>query len=176
MTIQGCASWRRPTSAVLILTLLAAFADVTAFAQTGSDPAVSVSNQQVRIEGEVAYLSYDLDAPEGATCTITIELRRESDSTFSMVPTGLTGDVGEVKTPGPGKRIRWEYLRDFPLGLHGEDFYFRIDAAHAGGFPWLWVGLGSAAAAGAVAVILSGKSSGSPAPAGMQELPMPPSR
>ncbi len=176
MSIQGYPSRQRLTSAVLTLSLLAAFADVPAFARTGGDPAIGVANQQVLIEGDVAYLRYDLVAPEGETYTITVELRRETNPSFRMIPPGLTGDIGDVKSPGPGKKIRWEYLKDFPLGLHGEDFYFQIEVARAGGFPWLWVGLGSAAAAGAAVVILSGKSPSSPAPAGMQELPMPPPR
>ena len=176
MSIQGFAGRQRVTSSVLILAFLAAFADIPAVARTGGDAAVRVSNQEVRIEGEAAFISYDLEAPEGETYVIAIELRRESDRSFSLVPTNITGDIGEVVSGGPKKTIRWEYLKDFPFGLSGEDYYFKIEVSRPGGFPWLWVGLGSAAAAGAAVVLLAGKSSTSSAPPGTTELPLPPAR
>jgi hypothetical protein len=176
MSIQGNTGVQRGISSFLILACLAAFADIPAIARTGGDTVIRVSNQDVRIEGDVALISYDLEAPEGGTYLIAIELRRENDPSFSLVPSSLTGDIGEVKSAGTRKLIRWEYLRDFPMGLRGEDYYFRIEVNRAGGFPWLWVGLGSAAVAGAVAVLMTGKSSGPSAPPGTQELPMPPAR
>lgn len=176
MSIQRFAGRLRWTSSVLILAFLVTFADIPAFARTGGEAVIRVSNQEVRIEGEVAFISYDLEAPEGGTYVITVELRRESDRSFSLVPTNLTGDIGELKSGGTKKTIRWEYLKDFPFGLTGEDYYFKIEASRPGGFPWLWVGLGSAAAAGAAVVIMAGKSSTSSAPPGTSELPLPPAR
>ncbi len=176
MSIQGFAGRLRWTSSVLILAFLVAFADIPAFARPGGEAVIRVSNQEVRIEGEVAFISYDLEAPEGGTYVITVELRRESDRSFSLVPTNLTGDIGEIKSAGAKKIIRWEYLKDFPFGLTGEDYFFKIEASRTGGFPWLWVGLGSAAAAGAAVVILAAKSSTSPAAPGTSELPLPPAR
>lgn len=176
MSIQGFASMQRWTSSVVILAFLVAFADIPAIARTGGDAVLRVSNQEVRIEGDVAIIAYDLEAPEGGTNVVAVELRRESDRSFSMVPSNLTGDIGEIKSAGPRKVIRWEYLKDFPFGLSGEDYYFRIEVSRSGGFPWLWVGLGSAAAAGAAIVILAGKSSAASAPPGITELPLPPAR
>ena len=176
MSIQGLAGRLRGISSVLILAFLVAFADFPAVARTGGDAVIRVSNQEVRIEGEVALISFDLEATEGGTYLIAVELRRESDRSFSLVPSNLTGDIGEVKPGGAKKIIRWEYLKDFPFGLTGEDYYFRIEASRPGGFPWLWVGLGSAAAAGAAVVILAGKSSAASAPPGASEMPLPPPR
>jgi hypothetical protein len=176
MSIQGIAGRLRGTSSVLILAFLVAFTDIPAIARTGGEPVIRVSNQEVRIEGEVAFISYDLEAPEGGTYLIAVELRRESDRSFSLVPSKLTGDIGEVKSGGMKKIITWEYLKDFPFGLTGEDYYFKIEVSRSGGFPWLWVGLGSAAAAGAAVVIIAGKSSTSSPPPGTAELPLPPAR
>jgi hypothetical protein len=158
----------------VLLAFLVALADIPAIARTGGDNVLRVSNQDVRIEGDVAFISYDLEAPEGGTNIITIELRRENDPSFVLVPSDLTGDIGELKSAGPRKLIRWEYLRDLPIGMRGEDYYFKIEASRPGGFPWLLVGLGSAAAAGAVVAIVARKSSGTSAPPGVQELPLPP--
>lgn len=176
MSIQGFAGRQRGTSGILIVSFLVAFADIPAIAHTGGDAAIRVSNQDVRIEGEVALISYDLDAPEGGTYIIALELRRENDPSFTLIPSNLTGDIGEVKSGGPRKIISWEYLRNFPFGLSGEDYYIKIGVSRSGGFPWLWVGLGSAAAAGAAVVIMAGKSSAASAPPGTQDLPLPPAR
>lgn len=176
MSMRGIRRIQRPLCGVLILTFLSAFADLPALARDGDEPVLRVSNQDIRIEGDVAFISYDLEGPDGGTYAIAVELRRESDPSFSFIPTGLSGDIGDVKSPGPKKIIRWEYLRDFPVGLHGEDFYFTISARRSGGFPWVLVGLGSAAVAGAVVAIMSAKSSGAPSPAAPQELPVPPAR
>jgi hypothetical protein len=177
MSIQGFASMQRWTGSVVILAFLVAFADIPAIARTGGDSPIRVLNQDVRIEGDVALIGYDLEAPEGGTFIVAIELRREGDPSFALIPSGLTGDIGEVKSAGPRKMIRWEYLKVFPFGLSGEDYYFRIEVSRPKGFPWLWVGLGTAAAAGAAVAILSGKSSAAkPAPPGTQELPLPPGR
>jgi hypothetical protein len=174
MSTWGFARSQRGTSSVVLLAFLVALADIPAIARTGGDNVLRVSNQDVRIEGDVAFISYDLEAPEGGTNIITIELRRENDPSFVLVPSDLTGDIGELKSAGPRKLIRWEYLRDLPIGMRGEDYYFKIEASRPGGFPWLWVGLGSAAAAGAVVAIVARKSSGTSAPPGVQELPLPP--
>ena len=162
------------TSSVLILALLVALADVPASGRPAADKPIRVTNLQVRVEGDLALISYDLEAPEGGTYLVAVELRRESDPTFSLIPSRPAGDVGEVKSAGPRKLIRWNFAREFAFGLSGEDYYFKIDISRAGGFPWLWVGLGSAAAAGAVVVITAGRSTATPASPGTQELPLPP--
>jgi hypothetical protein len=176
MSIQGFAARQRGTSCILIVAFLVAFADIPAIARTGGENEVRVSNQDVRIEGDIAFISYDLEGPEGGTYIISVELRREHDPSFILVPSDLTGDIGEVKPGGIRKLIRWEYLRDLPIGIRGEDYYFKIEVIRPGGFPWLWVGLGSAAAAGGVIAILARRSSASPAPPGAQVLPLPPAR
>jgi len=177
MTMHTCAPWQRATCRFLIVAFLAALADVPALARPGADAPVRVANQDVRIEGEVALISYDLDAPEGGTFVVTLELRRENDPAFAYIPSNITGDIGEVQATGTRKLIRWEYLKNFPKGLTGDDYYFKIEVNRPGGFPWLWVALGSAAVAGGVVAIMSGKSStGGGAQPGTQELPLPPAR
>jgi len=176
MSMKGFACRQRGISGVLIMAFLVTLADIPAFAHPGTDTPIRITNQEVRVEGGVAFISYDLEAPEGASYNVTVELRRENDPSFGLVPSNATGDVGEVKSPGPGKLIRWEFLKDFPIGLRGEDYYFRIEATRSGGFPWLWVALGSAALAGGVVAIVGGKSPAAPAQPGTQELPLPPAR
>ena len=176
MTGTGITGWRRGICRVLIPAFLLTLADFPALARPGGEAGIRVTNQVVHIEGDVALISYDLEAPGGGPYVVTIELRRENDPSFSLVPSNLSGDIGEVASPGPGKLIRWEYLRDFPIGLRGEDFYFKIEASRSGGFPWLWIALGSAVVAGGVVAIVAGKSSPGPSPSPATELPLPPAR
>jgi len=173
-SIQALARRRRFIALLMAVLFTSALADLPAFA--GSDAPIRVSNQDVHIEGDIVVITYDLDAPEGTACSVTVELRRESDPSFTFVPRSLTGDIGEVKPGGPGKVIRWEYLREFPVGLRGDDYYFRIEAVKPGGFPWFWVGLGAAAAVGTTVVLFKGKATSTGAQPGTQDLPLPPAR
>jgi hypothetical protein len=166
---------QRLISGFLIAALITAGADVRAFARTaGGDTDARVTNQEVHVEGNVAVISYDLEAPPGGKYIITVELRRESNRDFVLIPPSLTGDAGDVLSNGARKVIKWDYLKNFPNGLAGDDYYFKISLTHPGGFPWLWVGLGTAAAA-VVAIGTRKPSSGTPQP-GTQELPLPPAR
>jgi hypothetical protein len=155
---------------------MTAVADVRVFARpSGEDAEGHVTNQDVRIDGSVAIISYDLEGQQGATYAVAVELRRESDRDFVLIPVNLTGDAGDVQANGMRKVIRWEYLKTFPNGLAGDDFYFKITVTRSGGFPWLWVAIGSAAVAGAV-VVFEKKSTSTPAQPGTVELPLPPGR
>jgi len=167
---------QKVVSGLLLLSFITTCADVRAFAHpSGSDADARVANQEVRIEGNVAVISYDLEGPQGATYAVTVELRREKDREFVFIPVNLTGDAGDVQANGARKVIRWEYTKNFPNGLAGDDYYFKITVTRPGGFPWLWVAIGSAAVAGAL-VAFEKKSGSTPAPPGTVELPLPPGR
>jgi len=175
MGMKRLSRLQREISALLIAALITMCADVRAFAgPPGEDAAGRVANQDVRMEGNVAIISYDLEAPQGGMYVIAVELRREGDRDFVLIPSNLTGDVGDVQANGARKVIRWDYLKNFPNGLAGDDYFFKITVNRPGGFPWLWVGLGTAAAA-VVAIGTRKPSSGATQP-GTQELPLPPAR
>ncbi len=176
MSVKSYSRLQKGVSGLLIAALITMCADVRAFARpSGDDAEGRVTNQDVRMEGNVAIISYDLEGQRGGMYVITVELRRESDRDFVLIPVNLTGDAGDVQANGTRKVIRWEYLKNFPNGLAGDDYYFKITVTRPGGFPWLWVALGSAAVAGAV-VAFEKKSSSSPAQPSTGELPLPPGR
>jgi hypothetical protein len=175
MTTNSLARWRKGTCGILVLAFLSAVADIPALARPAGDAPLRVTNQEVHLEGDAILISYDLEAPEGGSFVVTVELRRENDPAFVFIPSNMSGDVGDVQSTGTRKLIRWEYLKNFPKGLTGDDYYFKIEVNRPGGFPWLWVALGSAAVAGGVVAIVAGKSSPGPAQPGTQELPLPPS-
>jgi len=176
LSIQALARHRRIIAVLLALLFTGAIADLPAYAGSGSDAPIRIANQDVRLEGDVVVIVYDIEAPDGVPYAVTLELRREGDPSFSFVPRSVTGDIGDVRTAGAGRVIRWEYLKDIPEGLRGEDYYFRIEASRPGGFPWFWVGLGTAAAVGVTIVLFSGKTTSAGSQSGPAELPMPPGR
>ena len=176
MSMKSFAGFQRGISGILAAALLITCADVRAFARpSGDDAEGRVTNQDVRMDGNVAIISYDLEGQQGGMYLITVELRRESDRDFVLIPANLTGDAGDVQANGARKTIKWDYLKTFPNGLAGDDYYFKITVTRPGGFPWLWVAIGSAAVAGAV-VALEKKSSSTPAQPAAGELPLPPGR
>ncbi|HUI63635.1 MAG TPA: hypothetical protein VL126_02245 [Bacteroidota bacterium] len=177
MSIQTFDSYRRSLGILLVGTMLVALADVPALARPAGEGAIRVNNQDVRVEGDVVLVSYELEAAAGESYAVELVLLREGDPTFRLVPSSVSGDVGEVKAT-PGKRlIRWEYKKDASQALRGDDYYFRIEVSRSGGgVPWLWVGLGTAAVAGVVVAVMGGKSPASTPATQTQELPLPPPR
>jgi len=176
LSIQALARHRRFIAVALAVLFAGTIADIPAFAGPGSDSPLRVTNQDVRVEGDVVVITYDLAAPEGTPCAVTLELRRESDPSYSFVPVSVTGEIGDGRKAGTGKTIRWEFLKDVPAGFRGDDYYFTIEAARPGGFPWFWVGLGAAATVGATVVLFSGKATSAGTQSAPQPLPMPPAR
>lgn len=177
VSIQSFEKHRRIFGSVLIGTLLLALADVPALSRPPGEGTIRVTNQEVHMEGDAVLISYDLELPPGESYSVELLLLREGDPTFRLIPSGATGDVGEVKATSAKHLIRWEYKKDAPQALRGDDYYFRIEVSRAGGgVPWLWVGLGTAAVAGILVAVMGGKTQASSPATQAQELPLPPPR
>jgi len=176
LSILALARHRRSIAIALGVLFAGTIADIPAFAGPGPDAPFRITHPDVRMEGDVVVITYDLEVSDNLPCTVAVELRRESDPSFSLVPTSVTGEIGDARKAGTARVIRWEYLKDVPGGFRGEDYYFTIEASRPGGFPWFWVGLGAAATVGATVVLFSGKATSAGTQAAPQELPMPPAR
>ena len=139
--------------ALAVLLLLQTLPLSVAFGQPGD---ASVENVRFEVSADLVKIYYDLNAPIDKVHDVRISLRRESDITFSYRPLNITGDVGTIVFPGQRRRIVWEYLKEYPDGLTGDDYYFVIEAEYIepeGMSPWVWIG-GGAAVVGGVAVLL----------------------
>jgi len=82
--------------------------------------AADVRNTKAVQDGLGVRFEYDLQGEEKeveVTLSITVE-----GKTLPLKELHLAGDVGKV-SPGKGKRISWDVLRDFPRGLSGEFDY-----------------------------------------------------
>lgn len=139
---------------------------------------IGVRNVQFEVTGELVRIYYDLVGPLDRVHKVGLLLRREGDNSFSYRPTYLTGDVGSVVFPGEKRRITWDFLKDFPEGLKGDDFYFTVEAELVqtpGISPLYWIGGGAAVLGGVLAIVLMSKGEDNP-PVQTPSFPLPPGR
>lgn len=151
------------------LTLVAALmVQLAAPALAADEIVVAVTTVRFEVRGELIYVYYDLAGDVQKAHRVSLYLRRESEPAFVYRPLNLTGEIGTIVFPGTGKRITWDFTKDFPEGLPGEDYYFEVEAeAPEGGggiSPLVFIGGGIAVIGGIVAIVLSGGGSDSPPP------------
>lgn len=141
---------------LLLACLLMAEPVASSLAYAGED--VAVKNVRFEVSGDRILITYDLAAPPEQNYTIRVTLRRKQLPSFEYVLKTVTGDVGEGKFSGSGRRVLWEIFRDYPNGLEGDDYYFHIEATMISrGSNFLYYLGGGAAVVGAVAYLLLGK-------------------
>lgn len=68
---------------------------------------------------------YDLIDPDPNLLTVSVEILKDDDSSFSIFPEHLTGDIGERIEPGINKAIYWDAGTDLP-GVFGTDYRAKI--------------------------------------------------
>jgi hypothetical protein len=141
------------------------------------DDKTTVTNVRFEVVGELVNVYYDLGGPADRVHKIRLILLRETDSLFLYHPVNVTGEVGAVIFPGQRRRIVWDFTKEFPDGMTGNDFYFVVEAEIVkpeGIDPlYYYVGGGALVVGGVLALVLSGKKStdggggtGFPAPPG----------
>jgi hypothetical protein len=144
----------------------------------GEDP-TTVENVRFEIAGDLIRIYYDLNAQIDKVHSVRLMLRRESDIVFLYHPLNLTGDVGTIVFPGQRRRIVWDFTKEFPDGLSGNDYYFIVEAEYIEPertSPWIWIGGGAAVVGGIVGIILLSKGSETPPVPVPTGFPLPPSR
>ncbi|HEV8538024.1 MAG TPA: hypothetical protein VGR15_03780, partial [Bacteroidota bacterium] len=114
------------------------------------------ANVRFELSGDKIIVHYDLIAPPGDMCTVSVLLKKESDPLFSYSPKATTGDVGQGVAAGVAKKIAWDIKKEYPHGLTGTDYYFVViaEGLSSGSNLLLWAGAGVAAVAGGIAAIL----------------------
>jgi len=90
----------------------------------GGAPVVSnvVAVQRTTMGGEVD-ITYDLTDTDGDACTITVEIITPEGAIIR--PQLLSGHAGTGVTPGTGKHIVWDAMRDQP-GRYGTTWRARV--------------------------------------------------
>ena len=166
---------RKVLHVVLAWVMLFELIPLTAMAE---EEKTSVENVHFEVAGELVRIFYDLNGPPDRVHAVRLTLRRESDSLFVYRPVNLTEDVGTIVFPGQKRRIIWDFMKEFPEGLTGDDYYFVVDAEMApteGITPLIWVGGGVAVAGGILAIILLSKKEPGPIKT-ITDFPLPPGR
>ena len=146
-----------------------------------AEDVVAVTSVRFEVRGELIYVYYDLTGDVEKAHRVSLYLRRESEPSFVYRPLNVTGEIGTIVFPASGKRITWEFTKDFPEGLQGEDFYFEVEAEAPGGnggiSPLVFIGGGIALIGGIVAIVLAGGGDdGPPPPPTDTGFPPPPGR
>lgn len=143
-----------------------------------ADEAVDVRNVRFEVRGELVYVYFDLLGDAQKAHRVNLYLRRESEPTFVYRPQNVTGEAGTIVFPASGKRITWEFTKEFPEGLQGSDYYFEVEAEApetSGVSPWVFIGGGVALIGGVVALVLAGGGDEAPPPPATG-FPQPPGR
>ncbi len=84
-------------------------------------------------EGPSVVLDYTLKADgseKDGNVSLTVSL--DGGRTW-FTPKTVTGDLGRKVKVGPGKRITWNVLADYPKGIDAADVRYRVEAAGDGG-------------------------------------------
>ncbi len=138
---------------------------------------LAVRNVRFEINGELIRIYYDLSGSPDKLYRVAVTLRRQSDPTFSAVPLHVSGDLGGIVLPGDKRRVTWDFLKDFPAGLPGNDYYFVVDveAPQSEGLSsWWYVGGGAVVLGGLIALLAHGSTTQPPLPP--DNFPTPPQR
>jgi hypothetical protein len=148
-------NWVKKTAVALLVAVLIELVPVVSVAQ---DDKTSVTNVRFEVNGELVQVYYDLEGTPDRVHKIRLMLLRETDSLFLYRPVNLTGDVGTVVFPGKNRRIIWEFTKEFPDGMTGNDFYFVVEAERVPteGINPIYYYAGGAALVGTLLIVLLG--------------------
>lgn len=112
-----------------------------------------VENVTFNLKEEQIEIDYDLIGKKGKGYKVTVELKRELYPGFSIKPESVKGDVGKGVLPGEGRRIIWDFGKEFRPEMDAEDYYFIVSAKKPS-MAWLYVLGGAVVAGGGTAAIL----------------------
>ena len=108
-----------------------------------SVPEVTNVTASQRTDGsKLVDIGYKLTDEDGDPCFVTVEVSDDGGSTWDVVATTFTGDVGAGVMPGAGKAVLWECGADLP-GAYGTNYKVRVCADDAPGGEMLLVSGGS---------------------------------
>lgn len=167
----------RPVTLALLPFLLLFLLDVRLVAQDRAVGQGRIENARWELVGGVVVITYDLLGDARLTYDVRITLTRTGDKDFKIAPVSVTGAIGKGKYAGVKMVIRWDYRKDVPQGLSGDDYAFEfvIQIIKEGGGSNLlyYIAGGLAVVGGAAALLLSGGKAASTT-ASPSGLPSPP--
>jgi len=103
-----------------------------------------------------------------------IVVRRERNQSFLHIPRSVAGEIGEGRYAGQNRQVTWDFLKEFPQGLEGDDYYFviEVEIVSSGISPLWYIGGGLGIVGGVVGYVLSKGGSEAATPA-LEVFPKP---
>ena len=74
---------------------------------------------------------YDLSSPDGRACQVVLAVSSNGGSTYSILPTAVSGAVGSSISPGTTKQVTWDAGTDW-FNNQSTQMRVRITAVHPG--------------------------------------------
>lgn len=135
---------------------------------------VKVLNVRFEIVGTKIVVQYDLEGEANKDYKVKVILRRERNQSFLHIPQSVAGEIGEGPFAGQNRQVTWDFLREFPQGLEGDDFYFviEVELISSGISPLWYIGGGVGIVGGVVGYLLS-KGGSTPATSTVDVFPKP---
>ena len=87
----------------------------------------NVCDAKFRQAANKVIIEYDLKGIQNSYY-VFLKCSDDGGKNFNIIPKTISGDVGKNIKPGKNKKIVWDALKDFPKGLHGDQFVFSIIA------------------------------------------------
>ena len=157
MRISRIAKLARPVILVLLPPLMLFLLNVQLIAQ---DVPGKIEEARWEVSGDTVVITFNLIGSADLTYDVSITLTRESDRNFKIVPLSVTGSIGKGKHAGVRKEIRWQYKKDVPQGLSGDDYAFvfniQIIREEVGSNLLYYLAGGAVVVGGAALLLLSG--------------------
>lgn len=115
--------------------LAAAFAVAAAFVTASVAGAVApavtnITAAQRPGQSRLVDITYNLTDPDSARLLVEVKISNDGGATWSIIPTALTGDVGQNVAPGTGKHIVWDAGADI-RGAYGTQYKAMVIATES---------------------------------------------
>ena len=98
---------------------------------------LKIKNVRFTDLGEKIIIKYDLISDVNRKFRISLSLSDNGGRSFRIHPNSVKGDVGKGIKPGKNKTIEWNLFKDFPDGLIGSNFIFKVEADYRKGKSYL---------------------------------------
>ena len=100
---------------------------------------LKVKNVKFTDLGEKIIITYDLQGEIWKKFKVNIKLSDNGGKNFKIIPKAVKGDLGNKVKPGKNKEIVWDLFKDYPYGLLGNNFIFKVEAKYKKKRPLYWI-------------------------------------
>lgn len=109
---------------------------------------VETRDVQAYQQGNRVVITYTLIGSAGAEYEVSLRVSDDGGRSFRIEPSAVSGAIGENVEPGEQKKIIWDVLEDFPGGLEGDAYRFKVITRKVGPGETGSFGIGTVASSG----------------------------